>query len=68
LCILKPVSVSLLLWLVDSDEGAIDRTNWASGNVGAALHAADLVATWRHDAINCVCVTYDALRKKIGQA
>ena len=49
------------LWLVDSDEGATDRTNWASGNQGAALHAADLVATWRHDAINSVCVAYDAL-------
>lgn len=54
----------LLLWLVDSDEGAVDRTNWASGNVGAALHAADLMATWRHDAIDFFCEAYDALRKK----
>lgn len=63
--ILKPVSVFLLSWLVDSDEGAIDRTYWASGNVGAALHAADLMTTGCHNAINCVCVTYDALRKKM---
>jgi hypothetical protein len=56
--------IYLTLWLVDSHKGAIDATNWASGNVGAALHAADLVTAWRQDTINRVCKANDALRKR----
>ena len=68
-CFMPVRHLVTLLWLVHTNERAIDGTNRASIDVRAALHAANLVATRRGDAIDCVCEANDALgaKSKIGE-